>query len=169
MGPQRLKAGLIKLFPELAMHTTNDDAVKVLNSLIETTLDSANGYKDAAEHVDDPQYKTMFAERSAKRMELVQRLQQEVRSFGGEPRDHQSMIGKLHNKFVGLKDATVGGHSDKAVIDEVERGEDVIKKKFEMAAQEEDLPMEAKAVVDEGYRSVKADHDQISQLKHSLH
>ena len=31
------------------MHTTNDHAVKVLNSLIETTLDSAYGYKDAAE------------------------------------------------------------------------------------------------------------------------
>ena len=150
------------------MHTANDEAVKVLNSLIETTLDSANGYKDAAEHVDDPQYKTLFAERSSKRLELVRRLQDEVRSFGGEPRDHQSMIGKLHNKFVGLKDSMTGGRSDKAVIDEVERGEDVIKKKYEMAAEEE-LPTEAKSVITEAYQSVKADHDEISRLKHSLH
>src|SRR5205085_3403401 len=56
---------------EMRMHTANDHAVKVLNSLIETTMDSANGYKDAAEHVDNPQYKTMFAERSSKRMELT--------------------------------------------------------------------------------------------------
>jgi uncharacterized protein (TIGR02284 family) len=151
------------------MHTANDEAVKVLNSLIETTLDSANGYKDAAEHVDDPQYKTMFAERSSKRLELVRRLQDEVRSFGGEPRDHQSMIGKMHNKFVGLKDATMGGHNDKAVIDEVERGEDVIKKKYEMATEEEKLPSEARSVITEAYQSVKADHDEISRLKHSLH
>ena len=150
------------------MHTANDDAVKVLNSLIETTLDSANGYKDAAEHVDNPQYKAMFAERSSKRMQLAHRLQDEVRSFGGEPLDHQSVIGKLHNKFVGLKDAAMGGHSDKSVIDEVERGEDVIKKKYEMAT-EEALPTEAKAVIADAYQSVKADHDEISRLKHSLH
>ena len=150
------------------MQPANDHAVKVLNSLIETTLDSVNGYKDAAEHVDNPQYKTMFAERSSKRMELVRRLQDEVRSFGGEPRDHQSMIGKLHNKFVGLKDGLMGGHSDKSVIDEVERGEDVIKKKYEMAAGEA-LPTEAQAVIADAYQSVKADHDEISRLKHSLH
>lgn len=150
------------------MHTSNDHAVKVLNSLIETTLDSANGYKDAAEHVDSPQYKTMFAERSAKRMELSRRLQDEVRSFGGEPQDSQSMMGKMHNKFVGLKDA-VTGSSDKSVIDEVERGEDVIKKKYEMAVQDEDLPTEVKTLVTEAYQSVKTDHDEISGIKHSMH
>lgn len=151
------------------MHTANDHAVKVLNDLIETTLDSANGYKDAAEHVDSAQYKTMFAERSSKRMELTRRLQDEVRSFGGQPRDHQSMVGKMHNAFVGMKDAVSGGHSDKGVIDEVERGEDVIKKKYEMASVDEDLPAEARAVLQQAYQSVKADHDEISRIKHSMH
>jgi uncharacterized protein (TIGR02284 family) len=151
------------------MHTSNDHAVKVLNSLIETTLDSANGYKDAAEHVDSAQYKTMFAERSAKRMELTRRLQDEVRSFGGEPQDHQSMMGKMHNKFVGLKDAVTGGASDKSVIDEVERGEDVIKKKYEMACDDADLPTEVKALVTQAYQEVKSDHDVISGIKHSMH
>jgi uncharacterized protein (TIGR02284 family) len=165
---QRLKAHFPFLAQETPMHTSNDDAVKVLNSLIETTLDSANGYRDAAEHVDNPQYKTMFSERSSKRMEMARRLQEEVRSFGGEPKDEQSMIGKMHNKFVGLKDK-MSGDSDKAVIDEVERGEDVIKKKYEMAMEDDDLPSEARSVVSEAYQSVKADHDQISQIKHSLH
>ena len=151
------------------MHTANDRAVKVLNDLIETTLDSANGYRDAAEHVDAAEYKTLFAERSSKRLELTRKLQDEVRSFGAEPRDHQSMIGKAHNKFVGLKDAVTGGHSDKGVIDEVERGEDVIKKKYEMAVDDQDLPAQARSVVEEAYRSVKADHDEISRIKHSMH
>lgn len=150
------------------MQTSNDHAVKVLNSLIETTLDSANGYKDAAEHVDNPQYKTMFAERSSKRMELTRRLQDEVRTFGGKPEDDQSMVGKMHNKFAEMRGA-VAGHSDKGVIDEVERGEDVIKKKYEMAVQDEELPPEVRAVVTEAYQSVKRDHDDISQIKHSLH
>ena len=150
------------------MQTSNDHAVKVLNSLIETTIDSANGYKDAAEHIDNPAYKTMFAERSAKRLELTRRLQDEVRSFSGQPEDDASMMGKLHNKFTELK-AAVTGHSDTAVIDEVERGEDFIKDKYEAAIRDEELPPQARAVVTELYQSVKSDHDEISQLKHSLH
>src|SRR5438270_478162 len=107
------------------MPAGQDHAVKVLNSLIETTLDSANGYKEAAENTHEERLRTMFSERAQRRRELVGQLQQEVRSFGGQPEDDQSMMGKMHNKFVDLKNALTGG-DEKAVINEVERGEDVI-------------------------------------------
>ncbi|MBI1406005.1 MAG: PA2169 family four-helix-bundle protein [Caulobacter sp.] len=151
------------------MHTSNDHAVKLLNSLIETTLDSANGYKEAAENVESSQYRDMFAERSARRMDLTRRLQAEVRTFGGEPEDDQSLAGKLHNKFVDLKTALTGGPDDKAVIDEVERGEDVIKAKYEKASQDDELPRELRLVIADAYRSVKQDHDDISRIKHAMH
>nr|QQZ50841.1 DUF2383 domain-containing protein [Phenylobacterium glaciei] len=64
------------------MSTPAEHAVKVLNSLIETTLDSARGYKEAAHSSEDAQYKTMFSERSLKRMKITGDLQQEVRTFG---------------------------------------------------------------------------------------
>ncbi len=151
------------------MHTANDHAVKVLNSLIETTLDSANGYKEAAENVETAQYRTMFSERADKRMELTRRLQQEVRSFGGEPEDDQSLLGKAHNKFVDIKTALTGGPNDKSVIDEVERGEDVIKAKYEAATKDSELPTEIRTVITEAYQSVKRDHDEISAIKHAMH
>jgi uncharacterized protein (TIGR02284 family) len=149
--------------------SSNEHVVHVLNSLIETTLDSVNGYKEAAEHTENPRFKSMFTERSAKRMELARRLQSEVRSFGGEPEDDQSMIGKLHNKFVGLKDAVTGGGNDKSVIDEVERGEDVIKAKYENAVDDSELPPTVRELVSSGYQSVKADHDEVSRIKHQMH
>lgn len=145
-----------------------DHAVKVLNSLIETTLDSANGYRDAAESIDRTDCKTLFAERASRRQELAMQLQQEVRSFGGEPETTQSTLGKAHNKFVELKNAVTGG-SDKAVIDEVERGEDVIKAKFEQALRDDDLPPHAREVLQQAYGSIKSDHDDISRLKHQMH
>lgn len=151
------------------MQTTNDNAVKVLNSLIETTLDSANGYKDAADAVDSPQYKSLFAERAQSRMELSHRLQDEVRSFGGEPEHDQSMLGKLHNKFAEMRGKVMGDRTDKAVIDEVERGEDVIKAKFEKALDDPDLPQETRQLVSSAYGEIKAQHDDISRLKHQLH
>lgn len=150
------------------MQSNQEHAVKVLNGLIERTLDSANGYKEAAEHVDNPSYKTMFAQRASKRLELSRELQAEVRSFGGEPKDEQSFVGKAHNKFVGLKDA-VTGSSDKGVINEVERGEDVLKGQFQSALEDRDLPPQVQTLVSRLYQSVKTDHDEISRIKHSLH
>jgi uncharacterized protein (TIGR02284 family) len=150
------------------MNATNEHAVKVLNSLIETTMDSAHGYEEAAQNAQDGQLKTMFSERSRRRMDLTRQLQQEVRTFGGEPETDQSMLGKAHNKFVDLKSALTG-QDEKAVINEVERGEDVIKAKFEKAMQDDELPATARQVVSQAYESIRADHDQISALKHSMH
>jgi uncharacterized protein (TIGR02284 family) len=110
----------------------------------------------------------MFAERSSRRMELTQELQQEVRSFGGEAEDDQSLAGKAHNKFVAVKDAVMGS-DDKAVIDEVERGEDVLKGKYEDALKDTDLPPQVQRLISTAYASVKDDHDEISRIKHQLH
>ncbi|MBL8773587.1 MAG: PA2169 family four-helix-bundle protein [Phenylobacterium sp.] len=151
------------------MHNEREHAVKVLNSLIETTLDSANGYREAAENASEGQLRTMFAERAARRMELTRQLQQEVRSFGGEPEDDQSLLGKAHNKFVDLKNAILGGRDDTAVIDEVERGEDFIKGKFEAALDDGDLPMEARQVVTRACEQIRLEHDEVSAMKRARH
>lgn len=147
---------------------TDDHAVKVLNSLIETTLDSANGYREAAENAEASSYRYLFADRAARRTDLVAELQQEVRSFGAEPEDDQSLLGKAHNKFVDLKNALMGGGDDKAVINEVERGEDFIKRKYETALRDEALPQNVRDIVNRAYGSIKADHDEVSRLKHAL-
>jgi uncharacterized protein (TIGR02284 family) len=149
------------------MTATNDSAVHLLNSLIETTLDSANGYRHAAETVEDPQLRSLFQQRVTRRTEITSELQREVRSFGGEPKTEQSVLGQMHNKFVDLK-SSVTGHSDKAVIDEVERGEDFIKAKFESACNGSDLPQPARDAVSRAFGAIKADHDEISRLKHQM-
>jgi uncharacterized protein (TIGR02284 family) len=150
------------------MQTDQGKAVKVLNSLIETTLDSANGYKEAAENAQAEQLRTLFSERSQSRRNLVSQLQQEVRTFGGQPEDDQSLLGKAHNKFVDIKNAVMGG-SDKAVVDEVERGEDFIKAKYETAMKDDDLTGNARQVVSRAFESIRAEHDEISALKRSMH
>ena len=110
----------------------------------------------------------MFSTKSQRRMELARQLQQEVRSFGGEPEDDQSALGKAHNKLTELK-AAVTGNDDKSVIFEVERGEDVIKAKYEKALRDGDLPTEVRDLLNQAYGSIKADHDEISRIKHQFH
>lgn len=150
------------------MRESTEHAVDVLNGLIKTTLDSVGGYRDAADNTDHSQYKSMFADRAARREQLARELQQQVRALGGDPKTEQGIVGKMHNEFVDLKNAVTGG-DDKSVIDEVERGEDHIRDRFKDALDDEELPQEVRTVVARAYQSVKADHDEVSRIKHSLH
>ncbi|MBC7770170.1 MAG: PA2169 family four-helix-bundle protein [Phycisphaerales bacterium] len=150
------------------MQQGSDHAVDVLNGLIKTTLDSVGGYEEAAENAGASQYKSMFSERASKRREIATELQQEVRTLGGDPEMEQGILGKAHNKFVDIKNALTGG-DDRSVIDEVERGEDYIKEKFESALNDDELPATVRTSVTRAYQSIKADHDEISRIKHTLH
>ena len=98
---------------------------------------------------------------------MVQELRQEVRRLGGDPEDGGSFLGKTHQRFEDLKSAVTGG-DDQSIINEVERGEDYLKEKFETALNSGTLSGDARSVVERCYQSVKSGHDQISQLKHGM-
>jgi len=66
--------------------------IKVLNTLIETTLDSVDGYTEAAKDAGNPGYKMLFERRAAERRRVVNNLQGTVRSLGGEPEDDGSVL-----------------------------------------------------------------------------
>ena len=148
------------------MSTLNDKHIRVLNSLIEVTLDSAHGYRDAAKDAKNPQFKTLFEKRSVERNQLTAELQAEVRGLGGKPEDEGAMLASVHRVFLNLKNAVAG--SDQSIIAEVEAGEDHIKAKFEAALQHENLSVPVKGVVAKLYLVIKAGHDQMRELKHDL-
>ncbi len=64
--------------------------------------------------------------------------------------------------------AAVTGRDEQAIINEVERGEDYLKEKWQAALQSGNLNGESHDLVERCYQSVKAGHDQISQLKHAM-
>jgi uncharacterized protein (TIGR02284 family) len=141
--------------------------VTVLNSLIATTIDSIDGYAESAKDSESSRFAQMFNDRAAERRQVLTRLQAEVGRLGGNPEDDGTALAAAHRGFVNLKSA-VTGQDDKAVINEVERGEDHIKAKFEEALREDDLSPETRAVIQECFASVKQGHDQMSALKHSM-
>ena len=94
-------------------------------------------------------------------------LQGEVRRLGGTPDEDGTMLGKTHQVFLDLK-AAVMGRDDQAIVNEVERGEDYLKEKFETALADTNLAAESRTIVERAYQSVRKGHDQISQLKHGL-
>jgi uncharacterized protein (TIGR02284 family) len=146
---------------------SHDKDITTLNDLIKTTIDSVDGYRAAGEDADSGQFSSIFFDRANERQEVVTRLQQYVRSIGGDPTDNGSLVAGAHRTFMNLRDA-ITGTDDKAVIAEVERGEDHIKAKFENALSDNGLGSETRQIVSDCYQSVKSGHDQMSNLKHSL-
>ena len=146
---------------------TTDSTISTLNSLIKTTLDSMKGYQDAAKDAHSTQFATMFAEFARDRSAAATDLQTEVRRLGGTPEDDSSFLAAAHRTFMDLKQA-ITGKDDKAIIQEVERGEDHIKAKFEDALRDADLDPSSRPLVEKAFVSVKEGHDKMSALKHSI-
>lgn len=146
---------------------SNSNDVSVLNGLIRTTLDSMKGYEDAAKDAESTQYATMLADFARDRAKVATDLQNHVRALGSEPELDSSMLAAAHRTFMDLKQA-ITGKDDKAIIQEVERGEDHIKAKFEDAMKDDDLSADTRSAITEAFGSVREGHDKMSALKHSV-
>ena len=145
----------------------HSEEISTLNTLIATTIDSITGYENSAKDVDSERFREMFRQRADERQRVVEELRSEVRRLGGNPEDDGSFMGKTHQRFEDLKSAITGG-DDQSIINEVERGEDYLKEKFETALNAGTLSGESRSVVERCYQSVRSGHDQISQLKHCM-
>jgi uncharacterized protein (TIGR02284 family) len=151
-------------------HTDNHaDAgdTTTLNTLIGTLIDSVNGYQKAAADTENARFAEMFNARAQERQAAVTKLQAAVARMGGNPEDDGTTAGAIHRGWINLKEAVVG-RDDEAIVNSVESGEDYLKEKFEAALKHKDLPADARAAVEEAWTSVRAGHDQMSQLKHAI-
>ena len=145
----------------------NDDNLTILKTLTSTLNDSVNGYREAAEHAESEQYREIFRTNAGERERVAGEIAGEVRRLGGTADKDGTVLGKTHQIFLDLK-AAITGRDDKAIINEVERGEDYLKEKFEMALKADDLSPESRVTVERAFQSVRQGHDQISALKHGL-
>ena len=141
--------------------------ISTQNTLISTLVDSVTGFEDAASNIEVDRFREMFREFASERSRVVEDLRSEVRRLGGNPEDDGSFLGKTHQRCLDLK-AAVTGRDEKSIINEVERGEDYLKEKFETALNGDTLTGESRSAVERAYQSVRAGHDQISQLKHGM-
>lgn len=148
------------------MTSSTKDAT-VLNTLIATLLDSVDGYQKSAGDIDNQALADKFNARARERQSAVTKLQAAVASAGGNPEDDGTLAGGAHRAFLNLKEAVMG-RDDKAIVAEIERGEDYLKNKFETALADVDLSPAARAAAEDAWQSVRAGHDEMSALKHSM-
>ena len=145
----------------------NDHDVTVLNSLIETTIDSVDGYRHSAGEATNPAFADIFRRRAQEREQVVTRLRERVVELGGEPEEEGGLLAKAHRQFLSLRDA-VTGRDDKAVIAEVDRGESYLNGKWEAALADDKLSVETQRLIREGYQSVRSGHEQWENMHKSI-
>ena len=146
---------------------STDYDISTLNSLIATTIDSIDGYTESARDIESTRLGTIFTQRAGERRQVASKLQAEVVRLGGTAEDDGTVLAAAHRRFVDLK-SVVTGQDDKAIINEVERGEDHIKEKFEAALADTELSPATRNVIQQAYTSVRQGHDQIRDLKKGM-
>jgi uncharacterized protein (TIGR02284 family) len=142
-----------------------DKTIDVLNDLIETSKDGEAGFLSCAEDVKSLELKSLFNERARECAAAAKELQTMVLGLGGDPEDDTSVSGDLHRRWVDFK-AMVTGQDEKAVLNECERGEDVAKKRYSEALENE-LPLNVRELVKHQYANVLRNHDQIKALRNN--
>lgn len=143
------------------MNTDKD--VIALNELIETTIDSADGYEQAASTAQDQELAQLFRRFASERRSVVADLRSHVVRLGGTPEDDGTLLAAAHRQFLNLRSAF--DSDTRTAVNEVERGEDYIKEKYEVALRA-DLSPDVRQAIQTAYRSIRAGHDTFSQMKH---
>jgi uncharacterized protein (TIGR02284 family) len=141
----------------------NDNAISVLNNLIETCKDGEKGFKTAAEGLTSSEIKAQFLQHSRERAQMSAALQAEVRRLGGDPEKSGSMSGALHRGWLDIKSA-VTGKDDHAILVEAERGEDAAKSAYAEALRAA-LPASSQALVQQQAVEIHRVHDAVRSLR----
>src|SRR5437762_1114332 len=141
----------------MATATMNDQAVDLLNQLIETCKDGAQGFRLAESSVKSPDLKQLLGSYAGQRAMFAGQLQAEVELQGGSPEKSGSVAATLHRGWMNVK-AAVTGHDECGVLAECQRGEDATLKAYEQARHTM-LPATAQAMVEQQFQQIKEAHD----------
>ncbi len=140
-----------------------NNAISVVENLIETCKDGQKGYQDAAEHVKRTDLKTYFNEQSLERARFAGELEAELVRLGKPDKKVSGSVGgALRRAWIDTK-ANLGG-GDKTILDSVEAGEDTAKETYQKALAGS-LPGNLMEIIRRQAASVQAAHDKVKSLR----
>jgi len=144
----------------------DSDTADRVNDLIRINIDSAKGFRAAAEVVNDVGLRTRFEQYAAQRDSNAHELRQFVAGSGEEPEDSGSAGGAVHRWWMDLRSKATGGDAG-VVLSEAERGEDAIKHTYEKAMVDI-AGSPVSEVLQRQYTEVKRGHDTIRDLRDAV-
>ncbi|HWR37126.1 MAG TPA: PA2169 family four-helix-bundle protein [Clostridia bacterium] len=144
-------------------HIDNEKVIGTLEKLIETCRDGQNGFRDAAEHIEDPDIRAFFNEQSLERAQFAGELENEAIRLGKRDVDRKgTATAAVHRRWIDLKAALGGGEA--SILAAVESGEDTAKKDYEEALNEL-LPEDIRVIIARQAEGIRTSHDHAKLLR----
>ena len=127
-------------------------ASTVFKSLTDTTFDSVEGYRQAAEKADSPQLKQALTHRLQQREQTLSQMSAELQRQDDDLVTKGTLTGEAHQLWQSITSAFES--NDEAAAERVEEGEDYIKGKFESALESDQLEAQERAIVQQCYSEI---------------
>lgn len=140
-----------------------DAVVDRLRDLVQINIDSAEGFRNAAEAVDDKVLASDFRVWAADRTRQADELKKYVEMNDGSAPEERSWGAALHQTWLDLRAAVSSGDAH-AVLSEAERGEDHIKATYEEVLKDT-AGSGVNDVLQRQYSSVKGVHDRVRDMR----
>ena len=147
------------------MSTSTFSAKKELKKLVEILHDGQMGFAHAADSVKNPRLKEIFSRFSLQRAKFAGELEAELLSLGEKDpqKEGGTAAGALHRGWIELKGAFLS-EDNHAILSEAERGEDIAKKAYKEALEDE-LPAPLRQIIIAQAGAVQAAHDEVKALR----
>ncbi len=143
------------------------DTVDRLRQLVQINIDSAEGFRHAADALQDKvlaaDFRVWAVDRTCQGDELTRYVEMNEQSAPEE----RSWMAALHQTWLDFRAAITAGDTQ-AVLAEAERGEDLIKERYEEALTET-AGSAVNDVLQRQYASVKQVHDRVRDLRDARH
>ena len=133
------------------------NANATLNNLIKLSRNSEEGFRVAAENINNRGLKTLLKAYAGQYAQLKQELKQEVQRLEGQLKERRSLLGTIHRGWITIKAAMTIERirSERAVLHEVCRGQGYALKQYAKAlngslpAETHQLVMQQQEIVQE--------------------
>ena len=145
------------------MTGTLQDYAAAVTNVIGICRDAEQGFRGAADAVNDPMLKELFEQYSEQRGRFALELQTAVKALGFDPTHPSGAGGVVHGAWMTLK-GVLTGHKPHGILVETERGEDWSVKTYREALATS-LPIELRSIIEQQYEQVQQAHNRIKSLR----
>lgn len=144
---------------------TNKEVEETLRDVIQSLIDSQEGFQKLGEHLKDATLKSYFMAESLKRASFRGDLENLLHQGGVQDvQESGTVSGAVHRSWGNLK-AHLGG-SDHTLLETAEQAEDAAKKAYKDALEKE-LPLPVHQLLSTQHAHIQTSHDYVKAARDS--
>jgi len=145
------------------MESTEKNLVQVLNELIITCRDSEQGFREAAEDVNEKVFSELLCDYARQMSVFQHELTKEMLKLGSAPQNRFHPGSKLHRLWIHFR-SFINRKQEKPVLLECERGEEQTLTAYERALENR-LPVELRDLVERQFVEIIQQRNHIKNLE----